>query len=292
MADIKDIWNDGEGKLPEDKLMAYLEGRLSPEEQHEVETWLAAEGMEADALEGLKAMPATETRQLVNRLNQNLHHNLKKKKRHRKQIVDNQWAWLAVLIVLLLVIVGYMVLRVVNKKDETAISKVVVAVEPDTIAIRRYNYNPLEEGYGDTLVKFKPKVKFNDFIVNSSYDGVKAPIDYKSHEYGRLYRTTITEMYHEKGVNFGGHYCFVKWGCGSPCKQSVIVDVQTGRIYDGPASSLGYEYRADSRMIIVNSLGDDIDMYQPKPGYYLNCPYCIPEIWVWDEKLKKFEQLQ
>ena len=115
MADIRDIWKDGEGKLPEEKLMAYLEGRLTPKEQHEVEAWLAAEGMEADALEGLKALPTTETNQLVSNINQHLHTRLKKDKRRHKPMANNQWAWIAVIIVLLLCVLGYVVFKVAAK---------------------------------------------------------------------------------------------------------------------------------------------------------------------------------
>lgn len=115
MADMRDIWKDGEGKLPEDKLIAYLEGRLTPGEQHEVEAWLASEGMEADALEGLKALPANETKQLVSNINHNLHTRLKKDKHRHKPIVNNQWAWIAVIVVLLLCVLGYVVLKVAVK---------------------------------------------------------------------------------------------------------------------------------------------------------------------------------
>jgi len=111
MTDMRDIWNDGKGRLPEDKLLAYLEGRLTPAEQHEVEAWLAAEGMEADALEGLKELPVDETKQLVNNINYNLHARIKKDKRRHKPITDNKWAWLATLIILLLCILGYIVLN-------------------------------------------------------------------------------------------------------------------------------------------------------------------------------------
>lgn len=116
MSELDDIWmNEHKGRLPEDMLMAYLEGRLTPEQQHEVEAWLAEEGMEGDAVEGLKELPAAETKQLVTRLNQNLHHQLAKKKRKHKPIINNQWAWLAVLIVLLLCILGYILIRAIPK---------------------------------------------------------------------------------------------------------------------------------------------------------------------------------
>lgn len=116
MSELNNIWNSGKGKLPDDKLMAYLEGELSAEEQHEVEQWLADEGMEADALEGLKALPASESKEMVIAINYQLRKKLNKKKRGRKQEVDNNWAWLAVLIVLLLCIAAYVVMHYSLKK--------------------------------------------------------------------------------------------------------------------------------------------------------------------------------
>ncbi|MCD6062634.1 MAG: hypothetical protein K0R82_545 [Flavipsychrobacter sp.] len=116
MSGLDDILKNGDkGKLPEEMLQAYLEGRLSPEQQHEVEAWLAEEGMESDAVEGLKNLPPSETRHLVDRLNYDLRHELTKKKRRRKAITDNQWAWLAVLIVLMLCVLGFVVIKIVEK---------------------------------------------------------------------------------------------------------------------------------------------------------------------------------
>lgn len=116
MSDLKDILQDGMGKLPEDKLLAYLEGRLSPEEQHEVEQWLGDEGMESDAVEGLKNMQPAETRDTIDRINHALRKQLMPKKRKRRQIKDNPWAVQAVVIILLLIILAYIVIRIATKK--------------------------------------------------------------------------------------------------------------------------------------------------------------------------------
>jgi anti-sigma factor RsiW len=103
---------DGKGaKLSEDKLMAYLEGKLSPAEQHEVEQWMADEGMEGDALEGLQALPPEETKRSVARLNHNLRQTLLHKKRRRKPLKTDQLAIIAVAVVLILIVVAYIVIR-------------------------------------------------------------------------------------------------------------------------------------------------------------------------------------
>ena len=115
MSGLDDILNnDHKGKLPDELLQAYLEGRLTPGQQHEVEAWLAEEGMESDAMEGLKALPAHETKQITDRLNYNLRHELSKKKRRHKAIADNQWAWLAIFIVLMLCVLGFVVIKMMK----------------------------------------------------------------------------------------------------------------------------------------------------------------------------------
>jgi len=122
------------------------------------------------------------------------------------------------------------------------------------------------------------------------FKGTKAKIKLKSNPLGEMFRTRISNTYYSKshmnewhelmGLNFGGHYCFAYWGCGSPCQEAAIVDVKTGIIYDAPAGSYGYEYKDNSRLLVVNP--DD-------PG--TGCAGCKTEYWVLNELSKKFEQV-
>ena len=116
MSDLNDILTPGQGnggkeRLSEDKLMAYLDGKLSAAEQHEVELWLADEGMESDALEGLRELAHEDTRHSVNMLNRNLRKTIFSKKRERRQLKPDQFTWVAILITLLLVVLAYIVIR-------------------------------------------------------------------------------------------------------------------------------------------------------------------------------------
>lgn len=145
--------------------------------------------------------------------------------------------------------------------------------------------------YGDTTIdmskisyiarKFEPYISFSDFKVEID-KGKKAALDLNSNELGQQYRTMIRKDYKDAETLFAGHYTFSAWGCGSPCQMSVLIDNRTGKIYDAPMASKGYDYKANSRMLIVNP-PDSL-------GYYDNCSYCIPEIYILDEKTKKFEQ--
>ncbi|MDR3680484.1 MAG: hypothetical protein P4L41_11005 [Flavipsychrobacter sp.] len=119
MSELNDIGQPNRGNrkdgLPEERLIAYLEGKLTPAEQHEVEQWLAMEGMEGDALEGLQNIPAVEARTTVNRLNHQLQNTINYKKRKRRQIADNKWAWMAIIVILLLAVLGYLVIKIAVK---------------------------------------------------------------------------------------------------------------------------------------------------------------------------------
>jgi hypothetical protein len=56
---MNDKWHDilnKSGQITEQKLMDYLEGRLSPEESHEVEKLMVDSGFIDDAVEGLSQM--------------------------------------------------------------------------------------------------------------------------------------------------------------------------------------------------------------------------------------------
>jgi len=101
----------GKGKLSEDKLMAYMAGALPPAEQHEVELWLANEGMESDAVEGLRTLQQAEVKHAVNQLNHNLRKAILKKKRRRKPLDTGQFTWIAVAIILLLIVLAFIVIR-------------------------------------------------------------------------------------------------------------------------------------------------------------------------------------
>jgi hypothetical protein len=122
------------------------------------------------------------------------------------------------------------------------------------------------------------------------FRGNPAKIRIKGNKLAEEFRTIIKDTYYSKndikrwhgatGLNFAGHYCFAYWGCGSPCQMSAIIDLKTGIVYEGPPASLGYEFKKNSRLLIVNP-GNTAD----------SCFYCQPKYWVLNERNKKFVQL-
>lgn len=133
----------------------------------------------------------------------------------------------------------------------------------------------------DVLIKFEPYITFDDFKVST--ENVKAKLDINSHELGRNFRTAIRECYNDSENLFAGHYTYATWGCGSPCQINVLIDRRTGKIYDAPDSTVGSEYKKDSRMLIINPP-------EETNYFYNNCSFCKPEIYILNEKTKKFEK--
>jgi len=119
MTDGNNIWKDmsaaGKG-LPEEQLLAYLEGRLSGDALREVEEWLATEGMEGDALEGLQTLNPSEAREMTAQLNNQLQRSLKKKTRRRRGMMDQKWSWIAVCVILLLIVLAFAVVYLIKQQ--------------------------------------------------------------------------------------------------------------------------------------------------------------------------------
>lgn len=109
---------DGNGKsnLSDEQLMAYMEGKLSPAEMREIEELMSEESADADAIEGLQMMHPAETKRTVAELHRKLHTEILRNNPKRKgKFSEDYWGWIAIVIVLLLIVVGYVVIRIANK---------------------------------------------------------------------------------------------------------------------------------------------------------------------------------
>ncbi|MEC8831127.1 MAG: hypothetical protein VX772_02115 [Bacteroidota bacterium] len=122
--------------------------------------------------------------------------------------------------------------------------------------------------------KYGPNSTFEDYPVDV-YQGELAEPDFSTNPAAKQFITRITEGC-ANGVNFSGHYTFVSWGCGSPCQTGVVVDRITGKIFDGPVTSLGSEFREDSKLLIKN-----IGALDKKTNLIEVCSYCevTHEVW-------------
>lgn len=113
MADLKDILNE-EDDLQSDNLLKYVQGDLSKEELLQVEKQMADSDFVNDAVEGLQNIHNKKNiDQYVEELNHHLHSHIeeKKKRKLKRQIKDQQWIYLAVVIILSICIVCYVVVK-------------------------------------------------------------------------------------------------------------------------------------------------------------------------------------
>ena len=113
------IWNDDAGStIDENRLLAYLEGRLSSEEQHVLEEVLESDPFLNDAVEGLAEIKDKEQlKQIAAQINQQLRKQIRNRKQQRKSRskLTEHWGWLYVLIVLGLVLMAWWVIKLMEQ---------------------------------------------------------------------------------------------------------------------------------------------------------------------------------
>ena len=116
---LKDILSNLNPDIDQETLLLYLQGKLTPEKQHELELKMMEGDFESDALEGLSGM---KNKQHVAGIVEQLQHDLrnktaKRKSRQRKmQIKSDPTLWIAVLIILFLIIISYIIIHFAMKQ--------------------------------------------------------------------------------------------------------------------------------------------------------------------------------
>ena len=129
------------------------------------------------------------------------------------------------------------------------------------------------KGYVNVFRYFRPEKTFEDYPVKEIYRGpLPAKLNFSTCTWGKMYKT-MTQYGFEQGVAFAGHYAFAAWGCGSNCQSCSVIDLHTGNVYAGPDAMNGYQFRIDSRVLVVNRPDSN--------GLYGNCAYCTPEQYLW-----------
>jgi hypothetical protein len=114
---MNDKWHDilqKTGQISEQKLMDYLEGRLSPEESHEVEKLMVDSGFIDDAVEGLSEMKDKQKiASILQELNGHLNTKVKQKSRKNKLLIPDQLTLTiaTTITILFLIVIGYVIYR-------------------------------------------------------------------------------------------------------------------------------------------------------------------------------------
>lgn len=111
--DYKDILSGDPGEVDPEKLLLYLQGKLTEEQKHEVEMQLQQNAFAEEAAEGLETFRDKEQLQyMVEKLNRDLKKKTatKKRRRDKLRIKDQPWLYISLLILFLLIVLSYIVI--------------------------------------------------------------------------------------------------------------------------------------------------------------------------------------
>lgn len=112
--DLLKILADSNKDIDNQRLMDYLNGKLSAEELHEVERSMADSEFLNDAVEGLQQISNKKNMQAyVDELNASMQKTLEKKKQRRlkRRLKEDPWGLLAVVLIIALCILAYIVIH-------------------------------------------------------------------------------------------------------------------------------------------------------------------------------------
>ena len=115
---LKDILSHLNPEIDQETLLLYLQGKLSPQKQHEVEKQMLDSDFDTDALEGLQDFRNKKNiEELVKQLNLDLRKRTEKKKRFRDklQLTFDPWILISIILILALVLISYIILHQVIK---------------------------------------------------------------------------------------------------------------------------------------------------------------------------------
>jgi len=111
---LKDILSNLSTDVDQETLLLYLQGKLSAQQQHELEKRMMGNDFESDAFEGLHSFKnSQQVQSLVEQLNRDLKKKTEKKNAFREKLKLKQepWILITVIFVLLLVIISYIIIH-------------------------------------------------------------------------------------------------------------------------------------------------------------------------------------
>ena len=111
---LKDILSHLNPDIDQETLLLYLQGKLSAEQQHEIEKQMMDDDFDSDALDGLENFKdKRKLTELVSQLNYDLRKRTDKKKKLRKklELKIDPLVIATVIIVLLLVVISYFLIH-------------------------------------------------------------------------------------------------------------------------------------------------------------------------------------
>jgi hypothetical protein len=112
--DLKDILSNLNKDIEQEKLLDYLNKKLSASEAHEVEKQMAEDEFMNDAVEGLENFKnKKDLSLLVEQLNNDLKKQTakKKKKKEKRKLRDQPWLYITIIILLGLIIISFVLIK-------------------------------------------------------------------------------------------------------------------------------------------------------------------------------------
>lgn len=112
--DLKDILNNSNKDIDNQKLMDYLSQQLSKQDTHDLEKMMAEDEFINDAVEGLEQFNNVKKLPLsVEQLNRDLQKQIAKKKarREKRKLQDQPWVYFAIILLLILTIACYIIIK-------------------------------------------------------------------------------------------------------------------------------------------------------------------------------------
>lgn len=112
--DLKDILSNLNKDIEQEKLLDYLNKKLSAADAHEVEKQMADDAFMNDAVEGLEQFKNKKNLTLlVEQLNNDLKKQTAKKKlkKEKRKLRDQPWLYFTLVLLLLLVVIGYVLVK-------------------------------------------------------------------------------------------------------------------------------------------------------------------------------------
>ena len=111
--DLKTILNKLSGDIDQETLLLYLQGKLPPEKQHQLEKQILDNEFAADAIDGLQDFSDKQKLALVvEQLNNDLKKKTARKKarRNKRNIQSEPWLMITLAIILVLVVLCYFII--------------------------------------------------------------------------------------------------------------------------------------------------------------------------------------
>lgn len=135
----------------------------------------------------------------------------------------------------------------------------------------------------ETKVDTVKVYRFEEFPTKL-YKGKIAKVDVDNHPIAKNYRITVfSPPTTTRELAFAGHFAVAKFQHTLEKTGGLIVDLKNGEVYELPNYALGYSYKKDSRLLIVNP--------PRKDGKINTCRNCGTVYWLWDDSTRQFHRL-